>query len=103
MGEILRKYSSPSTLYFLGHKPIFPGEREQIKNIREKERQLLRGFTFSAIFPVLKPAYEEGILMSVIRQIDLQTLSKLSVEFQAACISTSLGSVLGLSCHMAVI
>lgn len=39
MEEMLRNYSSSSTLYYLGHKPTFPGEREQIKNISEREGQ----------------------------------------------------------------
>lgn len=56
MGETPRTYSSLSTLYYIGHKPTFCGEREQIKNIRERKdkEQLRELFTFSAIFSVLK-------------------------------------------------
>jgi len=52
---------------------------------------------------VLKHAYEEVTLMPVIRQINLQTLCKLSVEYRGACMSTSPGLALGLCCDTTVI
>lgn len=38
-GENTEEIFSSPTLYYLGHKPTFPGEREQIKTTRERERQ----------------------------------------------------------------
>lgn len=79
MGETPRTYSSLSTLYYVGHKPTFRGEGEQIKNIRERERQ----GTAERLVHILcnffsVKTYEEVMLMPVIRQDTFQINCRVS-------------------------
>lgn len=63
------------------------------------EKVILNSLQFFSI----KHECGEVTIISGIRQVNLQPLFKLSVEYQGTCISSSLWFALGLHCDMSVI